>query len=496
MEFSQVIKNETNRTVTANGMPALKSTGDALLDLFATAGSMRDRISEIPYKFEMAYQEDALIATKIMFYIRDIRGGGLGERAVFRAFLTYAANNHPECLINNIGYIPYYGRFDDLYALKGTKLESEMISFIKAQLAEDIIAMRKGESVSLLAKWLATPDASSKKTSTLGCWTAKALGITVYEYKRILRALRAYTKIVEVDMSAKKWENINYPNVPSRAMMKYRKAFLKRDNIRFGEYLSKLEKGEVSIKATGLYPYDIVEKMLYRRENSAVLEAQWKALEDYTNGGENNVLVMADVSGSMSGRPMATSLGLAIYFAEHNKGPYHNLFMSFSGNPHFNEIRGLTLSEKLKSIDMDDWEQNTNIEAAFNTILDLAIKNNCSKEEMVKSLVIISDMQFDNATLMISHKCWESRYQPTNWTFYAEMKKKFALAGYDIPNIVFWQVNASKDTHHAFKDCSGVQLFSGQSISTFKLILETIGMNPIEAMLKVINSDYYELITI
>ena len=294
--------------------------------------------------------------------------------------------------------------------------------------------------------------------------------------------MRKQIGVVESLMSAGKWDEIKYPEVPSRAMMIYRKAFMKHDEARFNEFIGKVEKGDAKINASTLFPYDIVEKFLYGRENSKVLEAQWKALPDYVEKG-SNALVMADVSGSMYGRPLATSIGLAIYFAERNTGAYHNLFMTFSDRPETVILRGETLRQKIDNVNRANWDNNTDLKAAFEKVLAIAEKNNVPQEEMPKAIVVISDMEIDH--------CGNRE-----WSFYDKMANKFHKAGYVIPNIIFWNVNSRHDVFHADHNRKGVQLASGQSVTVFKQILQNLGYNPVEAMENTINSERYDCITV
>lgn len=374
MNFSEVMREESKWTKTENGADAKNTTDSALLDMFATIGSMRSRSEdEIIQKFELAFQEDPLGAMRCLFYARDIRGG-LGERRVFRVLLPYIAKKHYEELYPNLELIPEYGRWDDFYALIGTPMEQQFWPFISWQLSSDKINMENGKNCSLLAKWLKKADASSPNTRKLGIYTANKLGMSVYDYKRLCVKLRKYIDVVEQRMSANEWDTINYPAVPSRAMMNYRKAFARHDEERFNEYLNKVQSGEQKINSATLYPYDIVEKILYGHEDSKVLEAQWNNLPNYVDN-DVNAVVMADVSGSMSGRPMATSIGLAMYFAERNKGAYHNLFMTFSGNPQFVELKGNTITEKIRFISRANWQMDTDLEKALLKILDVALEN-------------------------------------------------------------------------------------------------------------------------
>ena len=489
MNFAEAINNENKKTYTENGALALNTTGNALLDLFGTIGALRNAdTNRIHSLFAEAYKESPLLATKCLFYARDIRGG-LGERETFRKLINYIAKYHQEALRKNIPLIPEYGRWDDLYSLVGTPLEENMWKYVKFQFNADLVSMAAGASVSLMAKWLKAPDVSSKQSCALGRLTARKLGYDEKSYKRALRKLRAYLNIVERDMSQNRWNEIEYSTVPSRASMLYRNAFFGHDEEGFRKFLVAVTKGETKINAATLYPYDIIEKYtngywwnLDQFKQDDVLEAQWKALPEYVEKG-TNAIVIADTSGSMCGRPMASALGLAIYFAEHNKGAYHGLWMSFSDHSTVQRIKGETLAQKLANIDYSGWGCNTNLERAFQHILDIAVDNHVPPEEMVKSLIVISDMEIDQCTA-------------GKWLFYDLMKRKYAEAGYEIPNVVFWNVDSRHDVFHADAKRKGVQLCSGQSASTFKHLLESIGATPMEMMLKVLNDKRYEKITV
>ena len=490
--FADAFRNASHLTETENGATALNTTGSKLVDLFATIGALRNADkTRIERLFADAYAEDPLLATKILFYARDIREG-LGEREVFRFLIEYAAKHHPEAVLPNLELIGLYGRWDDIYCLIGTPVEDAMWAVVKYQLSSDIKNMTENQSVSLLAKWLKTADASSDKTREMGIYTAKKLGYKVYNYKRILRSLRKYIKVTEGLMSTQQWDQIDYNAVPSKAMLNYRNAFTKHDETRFQDYISKLSTGEAKINASTLYPYDLIEKYIHlggwysglAKSMDPVVEAQWKALPDYVGEGVN-AIVMADTSGSMTcsnGRPMYTSIGLALYFAERNTGAYHNLWMSFSTTPNIHENKGETLYQRIASMDMNDWSGSTNLEKAFDLILAIAVKNQSKPEEMPKALIIISDMEID--------------YACRGNLFYDGMKAKYEQYGYTMPNIIFWNVNSRHDTYHISSDIPNTQCFSGQSASTFKSVIANIGKTPYEAMLNVINSERYKLVQV
>ena len=505
--FAQNLSFETNlsSTSTANGAYCLATSGDKLVDLFASIGALRysDDSRNIEL-FENALAEDKLLATKILFYARDIREG-LGERKTFRTLLAYSADKHPEIVMPNINLIGFYGRYDDLYALVGTKCEDAMWSYMKEQFMMDLANAKLSKPCSLLAKWIKTPNASSATTKKLGILTSQKLGYKdVGYFKKDLKRLRKYLDIVEIKITSSNFSEIIYDQVPAKAQRKYGKLFSKKDGDRYSKYLESIEKGEAKINTSTLYPYDITHKyinsMTYSYSNDcykitreipeeATLEVLWKNLPNYIEDGEN-VLIMADTSGSMvdnvEGLPMAAALGLAMYFAERVSGDFHNKFMTFSERPVLQTIVGSTLKEKINNMATAKWNSNTNLDSAMETLYNTAIKYETKPEDMPKAIVIISDMQIDSYGGVVR----------MNETFYEKWSRLFNEAGYKMPNIIFWNVNSTKNTFHIDAHRKGVQLLSGYSTSTFKTLLKSLDKTPVETMLGVTLSERYAPITI
>lgn len=503
MNFATAIREDMTHTYTENGARAKNTSGDACLDLFSTGGSLRD--SDLSRKQRLlmdAFNEDALTATRILFYLRDVRGG-LGERDTFREMISHLAKENPEAVRKNIWAIPFYGRYDDLYVLIGTPCEDAMWRYMKNVFNLDWEFYLNNKPISLMAKWIRCGNESSKQSRARGILTANKLGFTVYEFKRKVAKLRKYLDVVESKMSTNRWDEINYSHVPSRAGMIYRNAFNKHDALRYQDFISKATKGEVKINTSNIYPYDIVSKVwravidetasfYWGIENLEISDtehdalcAMWDNLPFYVPN-DSNAIVIADTSGSMKcsgGRPFYTAVALAIYFAQRNTGAYHNLWMSFSQKPKFHQIKGKDIFDIVKNFDTDDWGLNTDLESAFNKILNTAIENNVPGEEMVKSLIVISDMEIDAG-------CGRS------WSFYDDMKENYSEHGYEIPNVVFWNVNSRHDVFHADKSRKGVQLVSGQASSTFTSLMNSIGLTPMEYMYSVINSERYQDIQI
>lgn len=484
--FVNALREESNWTTTENGADALKSTTDALVDLFGVIGALRNRCEkDVEQLFIKAFCEDKLLATKMSFYARGMRSGGLGERKTARIIWKYLANNYPDIMRKNLELVPEFGRYDDLYTFVGTPIEKDMWELVRRTISKDILDMNLGRSVTLLAKWLKSINTSSKESKQLGKLTAKALGMTDRVYRKTLSTLRNYIDVTEVKMTSGHWDDIEYSKVPSKAMNNYRNAFKKHDKEGFDEYIEKVKNGTSKINAGVLYPYDIVEKYLcHNNRKDSVLEEQWKALPNYVDT-DKNILIMADVSGSMWGRPMATSVGLAIYFAERNKGDFHGKFMTFSSSPEFVEIpSNKSLCNKVRMTKNADWGMSTDLEAAFKLVLDTAVKHHIPKEDMPRAIVVISDMEFDRAS------------NPNRSTFYDYMKNKFESEGYEIPNLVFWNVESRHDAFHAKSNYKGVQLASGQSASVFKAILSGIDLTPYNVMVNTLSDPIYDCVRI
>ena len=484
------MKNEFNKTTTENGAFAYKSTRSAVLDLFSQGGAMRARSqSDQVSLFSKAFAEEPTLALKALFYLRDIRGTGQGERKFFRLALVHLATHHKASLAKNVHLIPEFGRFDDLLPLLETPVKNAVVKVIVDQLEKDFSGVP-----SLLAKWLPSENASSKDTKRYARILIKELQTTPREYRKMLTDLRKEIGIVETLLTEKRYEHIKYDQLPSLAGMKYRTAFFRNDIERYTAFLDSLEKGEVKVNAGTLYPSDIVGKILEKvggwrasrvtPQEVQLFEGQWNNLPDFIGEKAENSLVMADVSGSMSGTPMHVSIALAMYIAERNKGVFHNHFMTFSTNPSLVQIQGGNIVEKVNNLQQADWKMTTDIEKAMLKILHIAVSNRVPQEEMVKKLYIISDMQFNQAV----------RTSNANQNMFVALGHEFERAGYKMPNIVFWNVRAAGNTPMEMNSL-GVQLVSGYSPSILTQLLNADGKTPYDFMLDVLLSERYEKVT-
>ena len=469
MSYLEKLKKEANKTETENNAATNKSTLNPVLDFFSQGGAMRGRMDDAATLFAKAYNDDPLLALKSLFYIRDIREGQ-GERDIFRKCIQEVPG---EAIKKNIEHIPEFGRWDDLFVLD----PDLYIGLIKKQLQEDLKALDNDESVSLLAKWMPSENASSEETKHLARRLMEKLEMSPKEYRKTLSKLRKEIGILERKMSENKWEEIDYEKVPSQALRKHTDAFRRHDEERFEEYMNDVESGDKSINTSTLYTYEVFDTVA---KDPKAANAMWNNLPDYTRG--ENALVVADVSGSMTGRPMSISVSLALYFAERNEGTFNGYFMTFSEFPQLVEVQGDNLEDKLRFIEDADWDMNTDIEAAFRAILNAAIEDNSSQEEMPSTLYIISDMEFD--------RCAENG----DMTNFENAKQMYKEAGYELPHVVFWQVDSRHNQTPAIEGDDNVTLISGASQTAFKLAVE--GKTPEESMKEVLNSERYQVINL
>jgi hypothetical protein len=493
--FIQAMTNAGNVAFTENGARTNKSTKSDILDWFGAGGALRQRQPQDTINlFTRAFAEDRLTALKVLFYFRDIREGQ-GERNTFRIIANYLGQNYADVVRKNLENIPFYGRFDDLYCLVGTPLEKDVFELIAKQLKADLRAMKAGESVSLCAKWLKSENTSSAESCRLGRKTREALELTPKRYRKILASLRSYINVLETKMCAGKWSEINFEQVPSKASLNYRKAFGRHDQARYAAYLKSVEKGEAKMNASAIFPYEIFRSLVknpngYSTPPSAqeILQAdlQWKSMPDWLDGKNLNAIVISDCSGSMfSGVPnIWVAVSLAIYFAERNVGPFKDIWMNFSDTPTFQKLKGSNLYEKWMNMDKHNWGGSTNLQSAFDMILRTAIQNKVSQKDLPQMLFIVSDMEFNSACTGNSK------------TNFQVMKDKYDAAGYQLPQVVWWNVASRNDNFPIRSDETGTALVSGCSPSIFKSIMSGKKFDPLSMVYDTVNVERYNRVIV
>lgn len=484
------LKNEANIAYTENGAVTNASTMSDCLDLFATIGAMRAADDqEIIRRFVRAYAENADIAMKILFFGRDARGG-LGERRVFRVILNWLAENRAESLRKNIELIPEFGRYDDLVSLLGTACENDALRVIRKQLESDLAP---DAEVSLLAKWLPSVNTSNKEAVRRAKRIAHYLGMSDSEYRKTLVGLRKKLRIIENNLRERDY-SFDYSKQPSKAMFKYRKAFLRNDSDRYHAFLEAVSSGEKQLHADTLAPYEIVRAALNASDwgfntqltagEKAALNASWESLPDFCDN--RNAVAVVDTSGSMyyynNALPAAVALSLGLYFGERNTGIFHNHFIEFSSRPQLIEIKGKTFIERLEYLCTFNEVADTNVEAVFNLILDAAVRNNVPQEELPETLYLISDMEFNSCVRNAALSNFENA------------KRRFAKHGYKLPQLVFWNVASRNSNQPVKKNEQGVALVSGCSPRLFSMVASG-ELSPYALMTEILNSERYSKIS-
>ena len=483
MSFVDEFKNASLLKTTENGGVAYSKLDNDLLSFFAIVGAMRNRSEkDIIDMYIAARNEDKELADKIVLYARDIRGGGLGERRVGRILLKELAKLDPKKVIRNFETFVEVGRFDDLYSLADTPCEDDMWKFMLKVIASDVIAMTKGQPISLEAKWMKSINTSSAESRKLAKKFCRINNISERTYRKTLAELRGYSNVVETKMSGNRWDSIDYEAVPSYAMHRYHHAFFKHDEDRFKDYKKALANGEAKINSSTLFPHNIVGNYLYylfsdddNYNGDEIAEAQWKALPNYFKEGRN-VICCADVSGSMAGMPMAASIGLAIYCAQHNVGPYKNLFLTFTDYPRFFEIKeNSRLFENICKV-KEHAGYNTNMDGMFEAIYEVAKK----AKEAPEALVIISDMEIDK--FMREGACDNI---VDKWV------KKFREIGLECPKLILWNAAARNDTFLTSGN-PRISFVSGVSAGTFANLSTLIDKSAYDAMVEILNQYEYK----
>ena len=498
MSFYTLLENENNYSETENGALGYATTHSALLDLnFATSSLRNTSEDEIVAKFKKAWDEDKSLALRWLLFLRDIRGG-MGERRSFRTILAWLGKEEPQVIsallqakVEDQPLIAYFGRWDDIFSLLPTHY-SEVVEVIRRQLNSDINHAAQGKAISLLAKWMPSVNTSSKEVVFEAKSLARALGMSEGVYRKTLSKLRRYLRVVEQQMSAREWGNIDYSQVPSKANLLYSNAFMRHDTQRRNEYLQALSRGEASINAGVLYPYDIFSRV--GREEDTLLDEMWKSFKD-GRGINKSLIVVSDGSGSMtipvspqsSVRALDVAASLALYFAETLQGEFANKFITFSRRPQLVDVGMSGLHNKKAAILKHTEVANTNIEAVFNLILDTAVKNHLSPEEMPEGILIISDMEFDDCARDSHDSYCSSR-------LFDEIGLRYQRAGYQLPRLIFWNVCSRSNTIPLIENDLGVTLVSGFGVQNIEMLLSG-DVDPLKALLGVLLTERYDCVT-
>lgn len=493
--FINELEKTYNYKFTENGALAHRSTGSKVYDLFSLGGAYRSRSdADCILLFKNAFEEDADLALKCLFYLRDCRGGQ-GERRFFRVCYKWLAENEPAAARINLPHVFDFGRWDDLFVLINTPLADDVASFIRTQLTLDMRDAIGQKGISLLGKWMPSENAHSKETKRKAAWIRNRLEMSPKQYRLMLSKLRKHLNVLERLMSANRWNEIEFDKIPSKAGLVYRNAFARRDIIA-KKYEAFAKDKNTKVNADTLYPYEVVEKVRNRiyggwywkdcsfkgnETERAMLNKYWKNLPDYLNGKDLSMMCVVDTSGSMHGRPIDVAISLGLYCAERISGPFKNYYISFASKPQLIKTEGVDFVDKVERIYKTNLCDNTNLGAVFNLLLRTALNKNVKQEDIPKTIVVISDMEIDVG----SH--WRKGMVETEME---AIRSTWERCGLEMPRLVYWDVSARHDT--ILDDGANVSYVSGCSPTIFKSVIT--GKNGFDLMLDALLNDRYKVI--
>jgi len=529
--FVRAMDRSTNLSEGENGALEHVSTNESQLDLFfaLVRGLPELRLTELlATAIRNAHScEDKTNLFVLLFQTRDCRGGK-GEKELFYRMFRQLYNHFPAAGKVVLPLVPHYGYYKDYLHLLGENPTEELVAAVAdiffGQLKKDLDALRRGDSISMCAKYVPREgkavDKKRKAAWKLLSYEEKRekekrdffhvlLGRFYPPYtgvrwgiakstrqwiaeracfrKMVLGPLGAALEIPEIFMCAQRYEEINFSRVPSVCMNRNRKAFL-------NEQVSPFPKGhkhrlavpldgerkpndpgraaaranllaaaaEGKVLGRRLMPHEMVSQMMAPRGVSAgeatILEAQWSSMRS-TVGSLGKMIPLVDVSKSMEGTPMTVAIALGILISEVTHPAFRDRFITFETAPQWCNFTGCTtLRDKVTRAMEAPWGGSTNLTAALELVLQVALEANLPPSELPESLIVLSDMQFNQA---------DPRLTTFEW-----LKERFAAAGYTLPKIVFWNLRGDTRGFPATSFAENVQMLSGFSPALLRLVLD------------------------
>jgi Domain of unknown function (DUF2828) len=463
--FAQAVTKTIDMSRTENGALTYSRSGSSHVDLFNLIGSGSKQPSfekDLQVLFEKSYADNKELATRILLWSRDARGGA-GRRKAFRNIMKYMETYHKDDLMQILPYVWNYGRWDDYLVFETAEVQ---------KFAFDIIwsGLNQADKAGLVAKWMPRKGYTAKLLR-------EHMGMTPKAYRKMLVSL---TSVVEQKMCAKDWESINFEHVPSLASSRYSKAFAKNAPVSYAKYMSALKKGEAKINAGAIFPHDVVKNIMSGNVDTA--REQWKALPNFM--GDKRAIPMIDVSGSMLApcdkglMAIHVALSLGLYCADKNTGVFKDVTLTFSSSPVIDVLKG-DIVQKMNQLQRQSWGMTTNIQAAFQAVLKLAVANKVPEDEMPEYMIILSDMEFNSCV--------------QGGTNYDNIRKQYVAAGYKLPRIIFWNLMGRVGNSPVKFDVPNTAMVSGYSPALLKSIFDVENFTPENVMLKTVMSPRYNI---
>ena len=458
--------NDDQLMTTKNGDKCYNTSGNPLLDFFfhLTRGyDVRDEELESLWRF------DPNKFIQILKHARDVRQGKGEKRIVKNALLWLRKHKYKTYLLNLRDFTERLGCIKDLSHLSMGKRTPEL-DLIVTLLREDMEAPPDGP-ISLAAKWAPSEGKQFHRQ-------AKYIAAKLFpksrtanrKYRKLLTRLRARLNLVETKVCSRKWSEIDYPRIPSRAHKLLRATFYKHDKKRYESYINDCKMGKGKINTSAVLPHELVHACLTNSYDDTI-QVMWNNM---IKVNLKSSVAIVDVSASMNTptscvRPIEVSIALGLMVAEMASGPFKNRVLTFDDMPTWHMIEPDTsLLQKVEKLKWAEWGGSTDLRASFDLILDLATSSHCKQEDIPQTLYIFSDMQFNEAC------------KDTDSTFeYA--KKQFESAGYSLPSIVFWNLNGANSGTPIQSSEHNTALVSGFSPILLKLFMKG-NLDPVEVM--------------
>jgi hypothetical protein len=468
--FVSAIKDDATTIYTENGAKTYSTSFDSCVDLFFQIGAIRGQgAARAETLFRTAYKQNPDLATKIALWARDVRGGA-GERQVFRDLLKLLEKTDMDRLARILPLVPEIGRYDDLFVFETATAKDMAFAIFGNGLVDP-------SKAGLAAKWAPRETGAKKK---LARELMAYFELSPKNYRRLITTL---SNTVEQQMSARLWDDIEFQKVPSVAAARYAKAFRRHQPDRYNEFVQKAVKGEVKINASALFPYDVTKSTVDAETQNAL----WNQLPDYVPAGKS-FIPMIDLSQSMSSStigdgnltPMDAAISLGLYLAEKNKSEFNRMALAFAGQPSWISIPDTdSVRDKVRAVKAGQVAYDTNLNAAFEAILSVALRKGVPQEDLPDALIVLSDMEFN------------STQNARSVTNVDAAKRLYEANGYRLPTIVWWNLQSRNGVTPVRADASGMVLVSGLSPSVTTAVLGGEA-TPVAIMLKAVDIARYE----
>ena len=486
--------NAGRPNVTENGAPCYETTKDTRLDAFSklvrglSPTEIEKLFGDIYGQAERAVAKEraAIAADLALLWVstRAVREGK-GERRISHVWFCTLSRKFPQTASALVKLIPHYGCWRDVFDLMvvaglPVDVREVMLQLVLETLRQEMVKLDDAgcEEFSLCAKWAPRPNSAR---GALAKEIAKKMFHGTKDayarYRKLLSAINERISTVEVMMSNKHWAKIVPKGVPARCLTIHRNAFMNETKAKKArrsndpDRVSCAANFKAAIQTSGnlhgrsQQPHEIVKHfMKHNATEDPILESQWRDTvtrlgEEFPNLGK--LMVLADVSGSMVGDPMAVSVTFGILGAA--LGSEKGSFMTFQTDPQWVQLPDtMNLRQKVRRTMAAPWGGSTDLLKAMTLVLTACVRNKVPNEDVEElRLLVVSDMQFNQTSS--NTRGWETTFQ--------SIQRNFRKAGYTYPPvIIFWNVRASKG-FVAPADVPGVIQLSGFSPNLLRAVM-------------------------